>query len=59
MVGNAKRRKPPLRRAGRRGVINGAERAVQSAWLDYYNNRRPRRALGMKTPAGAAMAEAA
>ena len=31
----------------------------QSAWLDYYNNWRPHRALGMKTPAEAAAAEAA
>ena len=30
----------------------------QSAWLDYYNNWRPHRALGMKTPAEAAAAEA-
>ena len=28
----------------------------QSAWLDYYNNRRPHRGLGMKTPAEAAVA---
>ena len=26
----------------------------QSRWLDYYNNRRPHRSLGMRTPAQAA-----
>ena len=29
---------------------------AQALWLDYYNNRRPHRSLGMKTPAEAAAA---